>query len=139
AEGITVLPYLDGERTPRRPHATGVVSGLTTAAMNRSNLARAAEAGMLSGLADARELLREQGVAADTVQLIGGGAASAAVRRIAPRVFATAVTVPNPGEYVALGAARQAAWVLNGRQDPPRWPRPAARRYEDEPDRDVRE
>src|SRR5690606_35917231 len=75
AEGITVLPYLDGERTPRRPHATGVVSGLTTAAMNRSNLARAAVEGMLSGLADALELLREQGVAADTVQLIGGGAA----------------------------------------------------------------
>jgi xylulokinase len=53
--------------------------------------------------------------------LIGGGAASEAVRRIAPTVFARPVLVPEPAEYVALGAARQAAWVLAGSDAPPDW------------------
>ena len=51
----------------------------------------------------------------------GGGARSEAVRRIAPAVFNTAVHVPTPAEYVALGAARQAAWVLSGNESPPPW------------------
>jgi xylulokinase len=56
------------------------------------------------------------------VLLIGGGARSEAVRRIAPSVLGVPVMVPPAGEYVADGAARQAAWVLSGRADPPRWP-----------------
>ncbi|HZE38917.1 MAG TPA: xylulose kinase, partial [Stackebrandtia sp.] len=55
------------------------------------------------------------------VLLIGGAGASAAVRRIAPEVFGTDVDVPASGEYVALGAARQAAWALSGGQSPPQW------------------
>jgi xylulokinase len=55
------------------------------------------------------------------VLLVGGGAASPAVRAIAPTVFGRPVHVPPPGEYVALGAARQAAWVLSGADEPPAW------------------
>ena len=47
------------------------------------------------------------------VLLIGGGAKSEAIRRIAPAIFGVDVLVPEPGEYVAMGAARQAAWVLS--------------------------
>jgi xylulokinase len=57
--------------------------------------------------------------------LIGGGAASAAVRAIAPALFGVPVAVPEPAEYVALGAARQAAWALAGTPDPPQWTVPA--------------
>lgn len=47
------------------------------------------------------------------VLLIGGGAKSEAIRRIAPAIFSVDVLVPEPGEQVAMGAARQAAWVLS--------------------------
>jgi xylulokinase len=125
AGGITLLPYLDGERTPDRPGATGVLRGLTTGNASRENLARAAVEAVLASLADAADRL---GTDAARVLLTGGGARSAAVCRIAPGIFVMSVDVPEPDEYVALGAARQAAWALAGTDVPPRWPsRPAAR------------
>lgn len=62
-----------------------------------------------------------QGTIVERVQLIGGGSKSEAVRAIAPSVFGTDIVVPAEAEYVALGAARQAAWVLSGADTPPSW------------------
>jgi xylulokinase len=59
------------------------------------------------------------------VLLIGGAARSRAVRAVAPALFDAPVSVPSPGEYVALGGARQAAWALCGGAEPPQWPVPA--------------
>ena len=56
------------------------------------------------------------------ILLIGGGAKSEALRVIAPTVFGRRVEVPASGEYVAIGAARQAAWALSGADSPPSWP-----------------
>jgi xylulokinase len=120
AGGLTLLPYLDGERTPARPNATGVLSGLTTGA-TRADLARAAVEGMLSAQADGLAAMAAQGLEARRVLLIGGAAASEAVRRIAPTVFGVDVEVPPSAEYVALGAAKQAAWALAGTDTPPQW------------------
>jgi xylulokinase len=131
AGGVTFLPYLDGERTPDRPEATGVVAGLTTGNMTPQNMARAAVEGLLCSLAEAVEHLVDQGVRPARVLLIGGGARSEAVRRLAPGIFGRPVTVPEPAEYVALGAARQAAWALAGK--PPEWPAPASQTFEAEP------
>ena len=61
--------------------------------------------------------------------LIGGGARSAAARRLAPGIFGVPVRVPGPEEYVALGAARQAAWALAGTDEPPEWPRQVPDEY----------
>ncbi|WP_404800295.1 xylulokinase [Actinomadura rudentiformis] len=122
AGGLTMLPYLDGERTPDRPDATGVLTGLTTANATRENLARAAVEALLCSLADAVDHLAAQGVRPRRTLLIGGGARSEAVRTLAPAIFGTPVIVPEPAEYVALGAARQAAWVLAGTAEPPDWP-----------------
>ncbi|MFM9134242.1 MAG: xylulokinase [bacterium] len=119
--GLTLLPYLDGERTPNLPHATGSLVGLPRDAMTPENIARASVEGMLCGMADAVDALRAQGVQPRRILLVGGAAASPAVQQIATTVFDVPVAVPAPGEYVADGAARQAAWALAGTVEPPEW------------------
>ncbi|MFV2109729.1 xylulokinase [Micromonospora sp. LOL_015] len=121
ADGLVLVPYLEGERTPDRPTATGSLHGLTLASSTPAHLARAAVEGMLCALADGLDALVAQGAAVNRVILVGGGARSAAVRRIAPEVFGCPVLVPPPGEYVADGAARQAAWLALGTPDAPDW------------------
>lgn len=112
ADGLTLLPYFEGERTPNLPDATASLTGMTLASTTRPNLARAAVEGMLRGLGAGLDALRELGIPLERALLIGGGAQSEAVRVIAPEVLGLPVEVPEPGEYVAIGAARQAALVL---------------------------
>jgi xylulokinase len=139
AAGLTMLPYLAGERTPNRPDATAELRGLTGSNAMPENLARAAVEGMLCGLADGLDAIRAAGIPVRRILLIGGGARSEAVRQIAPAVFGVPVDVPEPAEYVADGAARQAAWVLSGGDDPPAWAPAGRRRYEADPQPEVRE
>jgi len=120
--GLVLLPYLDGERTPNLPSASGLLAGLRLANMTPENLARAAVEGVLCGLADGLGALRAVGVPVRRVLLIGGGSRSAAVRALAPAILDAPVEVPRPAEYVARGAARQAAWTLSGAPEPPPWP-----------------
>jgi xylulokinase len=121
AGGLVMVPYLEGERTPNRPLSTGAVHGLTLATATPAHLARAAVEGMLCALADGLDALVTHGATVNRVVLVGGGARSEAVRRIAPTVFGCPVLVPPPGEYVADGAARQAAWIALGGAQPPPW------------------
>jgi xylulokinase len=136
AGGLALVPYLDGERTPDRPDSTGALHGLQLANSTPAHLARAAVEGLLCGLADGVDALTSQGVPVERIFLIGGGARSEAVRRIAPTILARPVTVPEPGEYVADGAARQAAWVLTGER--PHWQLGDAATFEAEPAPGVR-
>jgi xylulokinase len=119
ADGLVVVPYLQGERTPDRPYSAGAIHGLTFANATPAHFARAAIEGMLCGLADAVDALLRNGLSVDRIVLIGGGARNDAVCRIAPTVFGRPVTVPDPAEYVAIGAARQAAWALLQTAEPP--------------------
>ena len=112
ANGLVLQPYFEGERTPNLPDATATLFGMTLASTTRPSLARAAIEGLLCGLADGLDALVRQGVTAERIFLIGGAAQNPAVSTIASQVFAVPVVVPEPGEYVALGAAAQAAWVL---------------------------
>jgi xylulokinase len=114
AGGLTLVPYFDGERTPNLPDATGSLHGITRANYTPANLARAAVEGVVCSLADGLAALQDQGVVARRVILVGGGAQSPAVQDAAARLLGVAVTVPKPGEYVADGAARQAAAALTG-------------------------
>ncbi|RFA16413.1 xylulose kinase [Subtercola boreus] len=118
--GVVLVPYFEGERTPNLPDATATLLGLTIASTTRENLARAAIEGMLCGLADGVSAIRDLGVATKRVLLIGGAAQNEAVQSVAAQVFDVPVSVPTPGEYVADGAARQAAWTLSGAR--PAWP-----------------
>ena len=136
--GLVLVPYLEGERTPDRPSARGVIHGLTLATADPAHLARAAVEGLLCGLADGIDALKAQGVAVNRVLLVGGGARSEAVRRLAPVVLGHPVLVPEPGEYVADGAARQAAWTLVGGEEPPSWELAGTETYEADPDPAVR-
>src|SRR6478609_1795566 len=122
AGGLVLVPYLEGERTPNKPDATGAIHGLRLETANPAYLARAAVEGMLCGLADAVDAVRALGTPVERIILVGGAARSRAVREIASAVLGLPVTVPEPGEYVARGAARQAAWVLAGGAEPPEWP-----------------
>ncbi len=132
AGGLVLVPYLEGERTPDRPTSTGALHGLTLTTADPAHLARAAVEGLLCGLADGLDAVAAGGTAVRRVLLVGGGARSEALRTLAPAVLGVPVLVPPPGEYVADGAARQAAWVLGG-GDPPDWPRPGTERREADP------
>jgi len=153
AQGLVLLPYLDGERSPNRPEASGVLRGLTSLNSTPENLARAAVEAVLCSLADAIGNLAGCGITARRVILIGGAARSEAVRQVAPSIFGVPVTVPEPAdsagpggqppappEWVALGAARQAAWALSGTAEPPSWALAGtSAEYTAEPAPEVRE
>ena len=134
-----LVPYLEGERTPNRPDATGALHGLTLASSTPAHLARAAVEGLLCGLADALDALVAAGVPVQRAFLVGGAARSEAVARIAPAVLGRPVLLPTPGEYVADGAARQAAWVLSGAERPPEWAAADTVGFEAEPTPAVRD
>ena len=121
SEGLVLLPYLDGERTPNLPEARGSLHGITRSNLTPANIARAAVEGMLGGLADAVDALVGVGVEPGRILLVGGAAANAAVAAVAATVFPAPIVVPPPGEYVADGAARQAAWILSGSGEAPAW------------------
>ncbi|MET0899480.1 MAG: xylulokinase [Mycobacterium sp.] len=121
AEGLVWVPYFDGERSPNLPDARGALQGVSTTNLSPANVARAAVEGLLCSMAFCLDKIAEQGVGVDRVLLVGGGAHSAAVRQLAPAVLGRPVEVPTPGEYVALGAAKQAAWTLTGGASPPQW------------------
>lgn len=118
--GLVLQPYFEGERTPNLPDATATLFGMTLAGTTRQNLARAAVEGLLCGLADGLDAIRSHGPAAARILLVGGAAQNPAVATIAGQVFDVPVVVPEPGEYVALGAAAEAAWALSGTR--PSWP-----------------
>jgi len=130
ADGLVVVPYLEGERTPNRPDATGAIHGWRIQNSTAAHLARAAFEGVLCGLADGLDALIAEGFVVERILLIGGAARSPAMRSIAPAVFGRPVTVPSPGEYVADGAARQAAWMLSAAAEPPAWERADTVTYE---------
>jgi xylulokinase len=138
AGGLVLLPYFDGERTPDLPDATGSLLGLTRASLTAANIARAAVEGMLCGLADAVDALRTVGVTPTRLWLIGGAAANPAVQHVAATLFDLDIRVPAPSQYVARGAAWQAAWALRDGVRP-HWEQPAFRRVPPAPDPRVRE
>jgi len=108
-----LLPYLDGERAPDRPHASGVLTGLR-ADVSREQVARAAFEGVLCGLFEGLDALRTAGAPANgRVVATGGGAASPAYRQLMADIAGQPVHVSDLAETSASGAAIQAAAVLH--------------------------
>jgi xylulokinase len=128
SEGVTYIPYLEGERTPPLPNATGQLLGLTLKNLTPANLARATVEGVLWSLAYGVGVLRQETGDIRRITLTGGAAQSAAVRAVAPAVFGLPIAFTEPFESVAAGAARQAAWALTG--ELPEWNVPVLGEHE---------
>lgn len=109
AAGLRLIPYFEGERTPNLPTATATLEGMTLANSDRAHVARATVDGLLDLMRNALDVVRDLGVPIETVYMVGGGAKSEAVRELAPTALDANVEIPAEGEYVALGAALQAA------------------------------
>ena len=114
ADGLLMLPYLTGERTPNLPHGTGVLHGLTMANFTPAHLARAATESVTLGLGYGLMRFRELGVEPLEIRLTGGGSNSKAWRGICADVFGVPVVCLKSGEGAGLGAAVQAGWTFEG-------------------------
>jgi len=110
SDGLTLLPYFDGERTPNLPRGTGVYFGLNRRTLAQGHLARAAIEGAMLGMNYGLRRLAKLGVRAREIRLTGGGARSATWRQIAADVFGVPVVAMAEDESAALGGALQAAW-----------------------------
>ena len=114
ADGLLLLPYFGGERTPNLPSATGLLTGLTTERATPDLMVRAALDGVAAGIAYCVEALDRLGVAAPRVVLVGGGSQHPAWRHAIADATGLPVTVRGGSEHAARGAAAQAAAVVRG-------------------------
>ena len=121
SNGLRLITHFDGERTPNKPNATGTFYGITHQNFTPANIARAAIEGVIAGMRYAADAISKLNVPINRVILVGGAARNQAVQEVASTFFDFEIAVPEPGEYVALGAARQAAWALSGKAQPPTW------------------
>ncbi len=113
ANGVTLIPWLDGERTPNLPEATGTLVGIRTTTTN-ADIARATVEGVLCGLLAGGKFLEKNGVKnTGRIVITGGGAKSAAYRQILADLTNKPVWVSPLTETAAAGAAIQAAAALN--------------------------
>ena len=109
-----LIPYLDGERTPNRPLARGLLGGIRSD-ITREQLARAAFEGVVCGLLEGLDALRRVGVRTDgRLVVVGGGGRSAAYRQFLADLSGRPVWAADMEEVTACGAAVQAAAVLHG-------------------------
>ena len=138
AAGLVHVPYLEGERTPNLPEATGILTGMTLASLTPENYVRAAVEGLLCLMGACLDAVRAQGVEISAVTLVGGGVRWRCAKELSPALLGVPVDVPTPGEYVADGAAKQAAWVLAGGDEPPAWAPGGVERLTAEPQVEVR-
>ncbi|MBM9504583.1 xylulokinase [Actinacidiphila acididurans] len=114
---VAFLPFLDGERTPNLPYASGLLTGLRHETTGGQVLQAAYDGAVYALLAALDQVLAVDGPAAgggEPLLLIGGGARGTAWRETVRRLYGRAVRIPRADELVALGAAVQAAALLSG-------------------------
>jgi len=112
ADGVLVLPFFNGERTPNLPNGRASVNGITAGNFKRENLSRAALESAIFGMRIGLEGFHELGFKAKEIRLTGGGAKSRLWQHIAANVMNLPVRVPSNTEAAAMGGAIQALWCL---------------------------
>lgn len=110
ADGLMMLPYFNGERTPALPNATATLAGITSLNYTRGNVARAAMEGATFGLRYGMDIMKQKGITPKEIRLIGGGSRSGVWRQIVANVFGCPVVTLQSEEACAFGAAMQAIW-----------------------------
>ena len=112
SEGIVILPYFNGERTPARPHGKAVFSGITSANFTRQNMARSAFEGATFSLRYGLEILEKLGIKKTEIRLVGGGSKSSIWRHIVADIFNCPVICPDASEAGAMGCVIQSMACL---------------------------
>ncbi len=118
SDGLLLLPYLAGERTPNLPRGCGVLHGISVKNLTAAHLARAAMEGVTLGLAYGLERFRALGVKPTEIRITGGGSQSPFWRQLCADIFGVPTVCLTSSEGAALGSAIQAAWATgNDRSD----------------------
>ena len=112
SEGVLVIPFFNGERTPNLPNGRASITGLTSANTNRANIARASLESAVFAMRGGLEAFRKLGFQPKEIRLIGGGSKSPIWRQIAADIMNLPIRVPLLDEAAALGGAVQALWCL---------------------------
>ncbi len=112
SEGLLLLPYFNGERTPALPNATATLGGMTSSNMKPGNIARAAMEGATFGLRYGLDVIKQNGIIPDEIRLVGGGAKSKVWRQLVADIFNCTVVCIASEEAGATGAALQAFWCV---------------------------
>ena len=119
SDGLLLLPFFEGERTPNVPDGTGIWIGIRDRTFDAPHMARAAMEGVTLGLNYGLNRLRELGLTPTEIRLTGGGARSASWRQIAADIFGCPVVCLSQDEGAAYGAALHAMWVCSHERDEP--------------------
>jgi len=112
SEGLVLVPYFNGERTPPLPTASATLAGMSGSNLRPGTLARAAMEGATMGLRYGFDVMRRNGIETKQIRLVGGGSKSAVWRQMVADVFGCEVIGLDVGEAGALGAALQALWCV---------------------------
>ena len=114
AEGVSMLPFFNGERVPNLPNGKASIMGLNATNYTRENIARASLESAVYGMKIGLDRFRELGFDVRQIRMIGGGAKSPVWRQMAADALGVPVLIPAQAEAAALGAALQAYWMLEG-------------------------
>ena len=112
SEGVLVMPFFNGERTPNLPNGRASITGLTSANTNRANIARASLESAVFAMRGGLDAFRKLGFQPKEIRLIGGGSKSPLWRQIAADIMNLPIRVPALDEAAALGGAVQLCGVL---------------------------
>jgi len=118
SDGLLLVPFFEGERTPNCPQGTGVFFGVRPAVFDAPHLARSAMEGVTLGLNYGLNRMRELGLRPREIRATGGGAKNAVWRQIVADVFNAPVVCLNQEEGAAYGAALQAMWAFENARGP---------------------
>jgi xylulokinase len=110
SDGLLFLPFIDGERVPVLPFATGVLFGLNRRTFNSTHLARAVMEGTILNLGYGFARMRALGLRPSEVRATGGAANSLVWLQIAADIFKVPMVTLAEPEAAAYGAAIQSIW-----------------------------
>jgi xylulokinase len=117
ADGIVVLPFFNGERTPNLPNGRASINGITAVNFKRENIARAAFESAIFGMRIGLDRFKALGFKPKEIRLTGGGSKSKLWQSIAVNVMNLPIRIPTGSEAAAMGGAIQALWCLMKHSD----------------------
>ncbi|MDZ4815778.1 MAG: xylulokinase [Verrucomicrobiota bacterium] len=112
SDGLVLIPYLEGERTPNVPEGTGIYFGINSKTHTPGHFARAAMEGVTLGMNYGLNRLRTLGIQPTEIRVTGGGSNSKVWRQIMADIFNCPVVGMETTEGAAYGGALQALWCF---------------------------